>query len=151
MNNIGKATELVLQVIAFTLPGGLFCQLVYYNQILDGLVEKCIAREYPEYKERFLAAKRMTLAPFSAVYPELSPDKLSDSLTGREREIAMLAAEGLSNREIAEKLFLTSSTVRTHLRTVFKKLAVEHRTELAQRLNQKSQKKPPRTDKKKSS
>ncbi|GII55387.1 hypothetical protein Pth03_37760 [Planotetraspora thailandica] len=55
-------------------------------------------------------------------------------LSGREREIAELAAQGLTNRQIAERLFLSPRTVETHLAKVFQKLGVSTRTALAHRL-----------------
>ncbi|WP_203701581.1 helix-turn-helix transcriptional regulator [Asanoa iriomotensis] len=53
------------------------------------------------------------------------------TLTPQELQIARLAAEGLSNREIAEKLFLSPRTVTTHLYRIYPKLGVSARTELA--------------------
>jgi ATP/maltotriose-dependent transcriptional regulator MalT len=55
----------------------------------------------------------------------------TDQLTRRERDVATLAAEGLSNRQIAEKLFLSSRTVELHLSRVFVKLGVSSRAALA--------------------
>ncbi|HUE27799.1 MAG TPA: LuxR C-terminal-related transcriptional regulator, partial [Solirubrobacteraceae bacterium] len=53
-----------------------------------------------------------------------------EALTASERRIAELAAEGLTNREIAQALFITTSTVEGHLTNVFNKLDVKTRTEL---------------------
>jgi DNA-binding CsgD family transcriptional regulator len=53
-----------------------------------------------------------------------------ESLTASERRIAELAAEGLTNREIAQTLFVTARTVEGHLTHVFNKLDVKHRTGL---------------------
>jgi ATP/maltotriose-dependent transcriptional regulator MalT len=52
----------------------------------------------------------------------------SPRLTARETEILALVAEGLSNPEIAARLFIGESTVKTHLLHVFEKLAVSDRT-----------------------
>ncbi len=49
-------------------------------------------------------------------------------LTAREAEIVGLVAEGLSNPEIAARLFIGESTVKTHLLHVFEKLEVSDRT-----------------------
>jgi len=57
-----------------------------------------------------------------------------DALSGREREIARLAASGASNPEIAQGVFLSRKTVERHLSNVFAKLGVRNRTELAARL-----------------
>ena len=54
-----------------------------------------------------------------------------EQLTRRERDVATLAAQGLSNRQIAEKLFLSSRTVELHLSRVFAKLGVSSRAALA--------------------
>jgi len=53
-----------------------------------------------------------------------------DSLTASERRIAELAGEGLTNREIAQSLFVTARTVEGHLTNVFRKLQVDSRDEL---------------------
>jgi DNA-binding CsgD family transcriptional regulator len=57
-----------------------------------------------------------------------------DSLTASERRIAELAGEGLTNREIAQTLFVTARTVEGHLTSVFRKLQLGSRTELASAL-----------------
>jgi DNA-binding CsgD family transcriptional regulator len=57
-----------------------------------------------------------------AVFERLSP---------REREIVALVAAGKTNREIGETLFISEHTVRNQLVTVFDKLGVTRRTELA--------------------
>jgi DNA-binding NarL/FixJ family response regulator len=54
-----------------------------------------------------------------------------DALTASERRIAMLAAEGRSNREIAQALFVTLRTVETHLTHAYVKLGIESREHLA--------------------
>ncbi len=55
------------------------------------------------------------------------------SLTPTERTVVRLAAEGLSNPEIGSRLFMSRSTVKTHLSHVYAKLGVTNRTELAAR------------------
>jgi DNA-binding CsgD family transcriptional regulator len=54
-----------------------------------------------------------------------------DALTPRERRIATMAAAGMSNREIAEALFITRKTVETHLGRTFRKLGAVARGDLA--------------------
>jgi DNA-binding CsgD family transcriptional regulator len=53
-----------------------------------------------------------------------------DSLTASERRIVELASQGLTNREIAQSLFITARTVEGHLTSSFRKLRVDSRDEL---------------------
>lgn len=57
------------------------------------------------------------------------------ALTRREREISLLAAQGLASREIGERLFISRRTAESHLARVFTKLGVRSRAELARMLD----------------
>ncbi len=57
-----------------------------------------------------------------------------ESLTASERRVARFAAEGLSNKDIAQKLFVTTKTVEVHLSSVYRKLGIGSRAELPQAL-----------------
>ncbi|MGX6961499.1 response regulator [Vagococcus xieshaowenii] len=56
---------------------------------------------------------------------------LHDELTNRESEILLLISEGKSNQEIADELFITLKTVKTHVSNILSKLEVEDRTQAA--------------------
>lgn len=55
-------------------------------------------------------------------------------LTPKELEVARLAAAGLTNRQVAERLFVSIKTVNCHLDHVYKKLGISRRSELSARL-----------------
>ncbi|MCU1461084.1 MAG: ATPase-like protein, partial [Acidimicrobiales bacterium] len=55
------------------------------------------------------------------------------SLTGHERRIALLVAEGLTNAQVGQRVFLSRHTVDFHLRQIFRKLDIHSRIELAGR------------------
>ena len=57
-----------------------------------------------------------------------------DSLTRSERAVAELVAEGLTNREVGNRLFVSPHTVNTHLRHTFQKLDVQTRAALAAKI-----------------
>jgi len=52
-------------------------------------------------------------------------------LTGREQEVLSLIADGLSNRAIAEKMFISEKTVKTHVSNILSKLHLGDRTQAA--------------------
>jgi DNA-binding CsgD family transcriptional regulator len=63
--------------------------------------------------------------------PRDRPDAGWSSLTPTEQEVAQLAATGLSNPQIATRLFMARGTVKMHLSNVYLKLGIANRTELA--------------------
>ncbi|HEX2271619.1 MAG TPA: response regulator transcription factor [Pyrinomonadaceae bacterium] len=63
----------------------------------------------------------------------LNQERLKDlGITKRELEILELIAQGMSNREIAEKLFVSENTVKTHSSRLFDKLSAKRRTQAVQ-------------------
>jgi len=67
-------------------------------------------------------------------FHKLKPDSELEQLTARELEILRLLAKGHMYKEIADKLAISMSTVRTHVTAVYEKLHVHSRTEAAMRL-----------------
>lgn len=79
-------------------------------------------------------AKRPTLAPEAVealIQPRESKQKSQVELTEREVEILALLVEGLSNAQIAEKLFLSVAAVKYHVSNILSKLGAANRTEAA--------------------
>ena len=79
---------------------------------------------------------RKVLAEFTRLAtPQLhssaKPQPLVEPLTDREMEVLKLLAEGLSNREIADRLFITEGTVKNHVTEILGKLGVHDRTQAA--------------------
>jgi DNA-binding CsgD family transcriptional regulator len=63
--------------------------------------------------------------------PRRRPTSGWESLTETQREVSILVADGLTNREVARRLHISPHTVNTHLRHVFQKLNVSNRAGLA--------------------
>ncbi len=88
-------------------------------------------------KEMVIVEKEVYIAPEKKfVVNEAELERLA--ISKRELEVLQLMAEGLSNAEIAERLFVSLNTVKTHSSKLFEKLEVKRRTqavETAKRLN----------------
>jgi DNA-binding NarL/FixJ family response regulator len=105
---------------------------------LDAGVDGLVLKEAP--LEDLLRAVRSVAAGGTYVDPVLAGMLASrkegvrrKELTSRERDILRLLAEGLSNEEIGAKLFISSETVRTHIRKAMAKLDAETRTQAVAR------------------
>jgi RNA polymerase sigma factor (sigma-70 family) len=92
-----------------------------------------IQRVYAEYGiSAYIEKLTFDRAAFRRVIEETRQNNQSlselSTLTEREREVLNLLAQGLTNKEIAEKLFITTNTVKRHLKAVFEKLDVHTRS-----------------------
>jgi DNA-binding CsgD family transcriptional regulator len=97
-------------------------------------------RAYAAAREALSAAadqfERLGAAPWAArARSELRAGGSGEVLTAQEREVALLAAGGLSNKEIGVKLFLSPRTVGAHLYRVFPKLGISSRASLRDALS----------------
>jgi DNA-binding CsgD family transcriptional regulator len=82
-----------------------------------------------------IAARVEAIRDQLAGRPRQAPAALAE-LTPRERDVTLLAAEGLSNREIGARLYLSEGTVRNYLSTAYGKIGVSRRAELGRLLSQ---------------
>jgi DNA-binding CsgD family transcriptional regulator len=76
-------------------------------------------------------AVRLALGEKAAPATSQTIDKPTDPLGKREREVAQLIADGLSNKEIATRLFLSERTVETHVYNILNKLGFNSRVNIA--------------------
>jgi len=72
---------------------------------------------------------RKVLSRFMPLATKPSEERVTELLSERELEVLKLAAKGMSNKDIAEELFLSVRTVQSHLANIFTKLDVGSRTE----------------------
>ena len=73
---------------------------------------------------------RRLVAEFANRAKEPHPAAELDAITQREREVMALVADGLTNDEIAQKLYMSPATVRTHVSRAMTKLGVRDRAQL---------------------
>ncbi|MDQ5854235.1 MAG: LuxR C-terminal-related transcriptional regulator, partial [Chloroflexota bacterium] len=131
------AVHVLGDVLALARPGGFIRLFVDEGAPMVQLLSAAAAHGMmPDYIGTLLAAveaeepKRQDLSYLPPAHPA---QPLSESLSPREREVLQLMAQGLSNREISERLFLALSTVKGHNQTIFGKLQVQRRTEAVAR------------------
>jgi two-component system, NarL family, response regulator LiaR len=83
-------------------------------------------------KRRETVVVKEVLVPAGGTFVRDEKKREDLGITPRELEILELIAEGMSNREIAEKLFVSENTVKTHSSRVFDKLGAKRRTQAVQ-------------------
>ena len=108
-------------------PEGFVRLFVDEGSLMAGLLrEALVAGVHREYARRLLSA--MAGQGGSAAVPAATLG-LVEPLSKRELEVLGLIAEGLSNKEIAERLFVSPQTAKVHVRNIYSKLDVSSRTQ----------------------
>jgi LuxR family maltose regulon positive regulatory protein len=132
-----KAVQLLGDALALAQPGGFIRIFVDEGAPMAQLLSEASAHGImPDYVAKLLAAF-LTEKQKIEDKPDLSPvplgQPLEEPLSQREIKVLQLLAQGLSNREIGERLFLALDTVKGHNRSLFSKLQVQRRTEAVAR------------------
>ena len=134
-----ESVRLLDEALALAEPGGFVRIFVDEGAPLEQLLYRAAARGVmPEYIGKLLAAfdaeKRRSADGSASRLPTSPPlQPLVEPLSPRELEVLHLVAQGLSNREIGERLFIALDTVKGHNRRIFGKLGVHRRTEAVAR------------------
>jgi len=125
-----QAVKVLAEALTVAEPEGFIRLFVDEGPLMAQLLREAASRGIrPDYIARVLAAfeaeKRVSQGK-----PALPPEgSLIEPLSPRELQILKLIAQGLSNREIGERLFLALDTIKGHNRKIFDKLQVQSRTE----------------------
>ena len=128
-----KAVQLLGDALALAEPGGFIRTFVDEGIPMAQLLLEAAAHGImPDYTRKLLAAfeageQRSKSKPHLPTPPPSQP--LVEPLSPRELEVLQLIAEGLSNREISERLFLALDTIKGHNRRIYGKLGVKNRTQ----------------------
>lgn len=130
-----KARQLLFDVLGIAQSGGFIRTFLDEGKLMERLLRDAAAHgRMPEYLNRLLDAFAIQEAidqgrDRNEHLAEIPPVPLIEALSDRELEILRLIAQGLSNQDISERLYLALSTVKGHNRNIFDKLQVKRRTE----------------------
>jgi LuxR family maltose regulon positive regulatory protein len=132
-----EALEVLADALALAQPGGFVRIFVDEGPPMAQLLSEAATLGIrPDYAGNLLAALEAEAQKHqdaSHLSPAPSAQPLVEPLSERELEVLQLIAQGLSNREISERLFLALSTVKGHNRNIYAKLQVQRRTEAVAR------------------
>ena len=135
MGDTNRALTAFGQALSMAQPEGYIRMFVDEGAPIARLLYQAVEHNIaPEYAGKLLAALPATeIEPGGQVKRPSPQSQLVEPLTEREVEVLHLIAEGLSNREISQQLFLSLSTVKVHTHHIYGKLSVNSRTQAVAR------------------
>ncbi len=129
-----KAVQLLCDALALAEPGGFIRLFVDEGIPMAQLLSEAVAHGMmPDYIGKLLAVYEAEEQKSEDTSYRPLAQPLIEPLSHRELEVLHLMAQGLSNQEMSERLFLALSTVKGHNRNIFGKLQVQRRTEAVAR------------------
>jgi LuxR family maltose regulon positive regulatory protein len=136
LGQLEAALETLERAVAMAMPGGSIRPFVEPGRPMADLLKKLAEKNVAvDDVTTLLAAFRDVeaepipdaLVSEPVIVPSPSPQPLVDPLTSRELDVLELLAQRLQNKEIADKLFISPETVKTHLNNIYQKLGVTNR------------------------
>ncbi len=121
LRNIPEALAELAKAVHLAEPEGYLSSFVDEGEPMRLLLSRL---EGVPYADQILAAFPPQVGAAQKAFSSASQAAL---LSEREREVILLIAEGLSNQEIADRLFISLATVKTHINNIFNKLGVSNR------------------------
>jgi LuxR family maltose regulon positive regulatory protein len=122
-----EGLEYLTKALQLGKDGGFISSFVEVGEKLIPLLRKAAGRGVsPDYAGRILAALTVSVGTVGAGLPSMI-----EPLSERELEVLRLVTAGMSNREIADELVISTGTAKTHVHNLCGKLGVRNRTEAA--------------------
>lgn len=129
-----KAAQLLEEALTMAKPSGFIRLFVDEGVPMYRLLREASAQGLmSDYLVKLLAASKTETLTQKFHADQHTAEPLMESLSARELEVLRLIAQGLSNQEISEQLFIALTTVKGHNRIIFDKLRVKRRTEAVAR------------------
>jgi signal transduction histidine kinase/class 3 adenylate cyclase/DNA-binding CsgD family transcriptional regulator len=133
---IGTPVNVAARLRAQAAPDGIVCGFTTHALVQDRVRARALTLTLPGIAEPVDAFEVLEVAGADADADAGPTGSGPTTLTRREREVARLAADGHTAREIAGMLFIAERTVETHLARVYDKLGVRSKVELAKRASE---------------
>ncbi len=132
--DLPTALEQLQKALALAEPEGYVRIFIDEGQPMAQLLREAAARRImPVYTQKLLSAYKNEKPGGEPRSESGSTDRMAEPMSARELEILRLIAQGLSNRQIGQRLFLALNTIKGHNRVIFDKLQVQRRTEAVAR------------------
>lgn len=128
-NNNAKAKNMLLEAVKLSYEDNLIVPFVESFSEINSLLNSFNEDKYKNFIELIIATSKK-YSKGLRVLKKASKNDDSYGLTNRELEVSKLAAKRLTNKEIADMLFIAESTVKSNLKGIFNKLGINSRSEL---------------------
>jgi LuxR family maltose regulon positive regulatory protein len=124
------AMTLIGEALALAEPEGFIRTFVDEGQPMERLLYEALSQGIsPDYVQRLLAAfPDFDSEQTTSSQKQTSETEWIEPLSERELEVLQLISDGLTNKEIASRLYLSLNTIKAHTRTIYSKLGVNSRT-----------------------
>ena len=132
MKQTDRAQGHLLEAWAMARPDDLIEAFGEHHGLLGGMLEAVIKPGWPDAFKRIIDITYRFSSGWRRVHNPITGHDVADDLTTTEFAMAMLAARGWTNQEIAEYLNISANTEKNHISDAMKKLQVENRKELKQ-------------------
>ncbi|MCD7854416.1 MAG: LuxR C-terminal-related transcriptional regulator [Clostridiales bacterium] len=125
-----QAKEHLLEAWKIAQPDDMIEAFGEHHGLLGGLLEAVMKKEYPDAFKRIIKITYSFSAGWRKVHNPVTGHFVADDLTTTEFTVAMLAARGWSNKEIADHLSISKETIKSQVASVLQKLEITQRTDL---------------------
>jgi ATP-dependent transcriptional regulator len=137
--NRDKAMEQLKKALDLAMADGLYMPFVENGKYIGDMIREWkLQGEYEDMFCEFHNLYRLYNKAVDSICKEYFEEEKHTCLTDREKEVAELAAQGLSNKEIAKQLYITENTVKSRMKGIFRKLSIKSRAQLEVYVNKKS-------------
>ena len=133
--NIDQAMAALERALTIAEPGGFIRTFIDEGPPMEHLLKESLARGVaPDYVRQLLGVfPSVEPEGAASLQPQATMPVLVEPLSEREIEVLQLIAQGLTNPEIAARLYLSLNTVKVHTRNIYGKLGIKNRTQAVAR------------------